>query len=380
MVNNVQSRVKISDVKVKEGLESTFLVKYIQVNEARDGKNYLNLVMTDASGDLESRIWNNAHDIAAVIDKGDYVRANGRVNSFQGRKQFIISKIKKIEASEINPADYLATAARDSEEMFSELLSIVADLKDFYLRSLLENILNDVEIQRRLKSWQAGKSIHHAYAGGLLEHILSCSQLGVYLSKQYKVNSSYVLAGCILHDLCKIYELSDGLNVEYTEEGRLVGHLVKGVEVVDRFSYKIKNFPHSMKLHLKHILLSHHGEYAYGSPKIPQTKEAMLVHMIDLMDSKMGIFDEIIKRDNTAGHWSGFVKHMDRIIFKDELPTFSHEISDDFQIKKTETKKTETKKTETKNIETLLKKPREQGELKQSLGGLLKGFKVNGDD
>lgn len=148
------------------------------------------------------------------------------------------------------------------------------------------------------------------------------------LSRHYKVNDNYVVAGCVLHDLCKIYELTDGVNVEYTEEGKLVGHLVKGLELVDRFSYKIKNFPHYLKMHLKHILLSHHGHYEYGSPKIPQTSEAYLVHLIDLMDSKMGTFDLIKKTDSATGNWSGFVKHLDRIVYKSDLPFYPEYIPD----------------------------------------------------
>jgi 3'-5' exoribonuclease len=139
------------------------------------------------------------------------------------------------------------------------------------------------------------------------------------------------VAGCILHDLCKIYELTDGINVEYTEEGKLVGHLVKGLEIVDRYAYKIKNFPHYTKMHIKHILLSHHGEYAYGSPKIPQTSEAYLVHLIDLMDSKMGTLEMIKRNDSSTGNWSGFVKHLDRIVYKSDLPFYPEYIQEEEQ-------------------------------------------------
>ncbi len=143
------------------------------------------------------------------------------------------------------------------------------------------------------------------------------------------MNDNYVVAGCILHDLCKIYELTDGINVEYTEEGKLVGHLVKGLEIVDRYAYKIKNFPHYTKMHIKHILLAHHGEYEYGSPKIPQTSEAFLVHLIDMMDSKMGTLELIKKTDSSTGNWSGFVKHLDRIVYKSELPFYPDYIQED---------------------------------------------------
>lgn len=350
-------RLKVSDLKPKQDIQSIFMVKYIALMSAKDGKKYLNVILADATGDLESRVWTNAEAIYEKYEKGSFVEVKGKVNLYQGRKQFIIQEIEKVDAADIDEAEFVAKSDFDAEEMFEKLTKLVAGLEDVYIKQLLENILSDQEIARRMKRWQAGKTIHHAYRGGLLEHILSCAELAVELSPRYNVNTSYVVAGAILHDLCKIYELTDDINVEYTEEGKLVGHLVKGVELVDRFAYKIKDFPYNMKLHLKHILLSHHGEYAYGSPKIPQTSEAMLVHMIDLMDSKMHTFKAIKKTDNNSGHWSSYVGHMDRIVFKGELPTFS-----EFQSKPDKEKKS--------------KKSHNQ-ELTHSLGDALKDFKVD---
>ncbi|MGE3611627.1 MAG: 3'-5' exoribonuclease YhaM family protein [Bacteriovoracaceae bacterium] len=322
-------KVFISDLQGKEEVESIFLTKIFNTMEGKDGKKYFNIIFTDASGDLEARLWQYSEEIEKSITKGCFVRARGKLNFYQGRKQFIISQIEKISQDQVNLEDFMMKATQDPEVMYKKLLGIIDHLSDVYIRDLLRNIVTDGEIARRLKSWQAGKSIHHAYQSGLIEHILSCSELALSLSKHYRVNENYVVAGCVLHDLCKIYELTDGLNVEYTEEGKLVGHLVKGLEIVDRYSYKIKNFPHYTKMHLKHILLAHHGEYEYGSPKIPQTSEAFLVHLIDLMDSKMGTFEMIKKTDTTAGHWSGYVKHLDRIIFKGELPFYPEYIQED---------------------------------------------------
>jgi 3'-5' exoribonuclease len=290
------TKLFISDLHSKEEIESIFLVKIFNTMEGKDGKKYFNIILTDSTGDLESRLWHYSEEVEKTIQKGTFVRVKGKVNFYQGRKQFILSRIEKVEQSDVNLDDFIMKATQDPEVMYKKLLKIVDGLTDVYIRDLLRNIITDGEIARRLKTWQAGKSIHHAYKSGLIEHILSCTELALHLSKHYNVNENYVVAGSILHDLCKIYELTDGVNVEYTEEGKLVGHLVKGLEIVDRYSYKIKNFPHYMKMHLKHILLAHHGEYEYGSPKIPQTSEAYLVHLIDMMDSKMGSLD-IIKKN-----------------------------------------------------------------------------------
>ena len=327
----------VSELQGKEEIESVFLVKIINCLEDKSGKKYFNIILTDSTGDLESRLWNYSADVEKNILKNDFVQVRGKLNFYQGRKQFIVNHISKLANSEVNIDDFQMKAKEDPEMMYKRLLTIVEGLTDVYIRDLLKNIITDQEIARRLKTWQAGKSIHHAYKSGLIEHILSCTELAVVLSKHYRVNDNYVVAGCILHDLCKIYELTDGINVEYTEEGKLVGHLVKGLEIVDRFSYKIKNFPHYTKMHLKHILLAHHGEYEYGSPKIPQTSEAYLVHLIDLMDSKMGSLDIVKKSDSQTGHWSGFVKHLDRIVYKSELPFYPEYVADESPEEKSNT-------------------------------------------
>lgn len=325
------TKLFIADLQGKEEFESVFLVKIFNVAEGKDGRKYFNIILTDSSGDLESRLWQYSEEVEKSISKNSFAKVKGKLNFYQGRKQLIINAISKIDESEVNLDDFIMKSTRDPEVMYKELLSIIDSLNDVYIRDLLRNIVTDGEIARRLKTWQAGKSIHHAYKSGLLEHILSCTNLAVMLSRHYHVNGNYVVAGCVLHDLCKVYELTDGVNVEYTEEGKLVGHLVKGLELVDRFSYKIKNFPHYLKMHIKHILLSHHGEYEYGSPKIPQTSEAYLVHLIDLMDSKMNSLEMIKKTDSSTGHWSGFVKHLDRIVYKSDLPFYPDYISDEEQ-------------------------------------------------
>ncbi|MCO4755521.1 MAG: HD domain-containing protein [Bacteriovoracaceae bacterium] len=365
-------RVNVADLKPKEEIESVFLVKFIALFEAKDGKKYLNIILSDGTGEIESRIWKDAEEISKSVEKGNFVKVRGKANMYMGKKQFVIAACEKFPDSEINKDDFIVKAKRAPQEMFDDLVAIVQNLEDVYIRQLLLNVLGDKEVERRLKIWQAGKSIHHAYQGGLLEHILSCSNLSVQLSSHYNVNTSYVVAGAILHDLCKIYELTDGFNVEYTEEGKLVGHLVKGVEIVDKYSYRIKDFPYQTKLHLKHVLLSHHGHYEYGSPKIPQTSEAMLLHLIDHMDSKMHSFETIKRTDQNTGRWSGYVKHLDRIIYKEELPFYPEFIDGP------ERAETEPRQSRSKDHSSGPKKGKyKEKEVKQNLGNLLKDFKVD---
>lgn len=353
----------VDQLNAKDDVLSPFLVKYISTAEGKDGKSYLNIILADKSGEIEARKWHGAELVIGQIRSGDIVVVNGKMNAFQGRLQMIVTEITKLNDNQINRDDYIQKAGSAPEKMYNELLAIVETLEEVYIKDLLLSILHDPEIARRLKIWQAGKSIHHAYQSGLLEHILSCATLGVQLSPHYKVNTSYVVAGCILHDLCKIYELTEGPVVDYTEEGKLVGHLVKGLEIVDHFAGKMKHFPYNMKMHLKHILLAHHGEYEYGSPKIPNTSEAFLVHLIDLMDSKMSSLEQVKKSDNNTGHWSGFVKHLDRIVYKQELPSFTKYIDEDSNSGHSPVSPTP-------------KKAAEKSTPNTAMGNLLKGFKV----
>lgn len=361
-------KIFISELQGKEEIESIFLVKIINVMEDKTGKKYFNIILTDSSGDLETRLWNYSAETEKSITKNSFVRVRGKVNFYQGRRQFILTQLEKVDATSVNEDDFVMKATQDPDVMYKKLLAIVDELNDVYIRDLLRNILTDGEIARRLKTWQAGKSIHHAYKSGLIEHILSCTELAMVLSRHYHVNGNYVVAGSILHDLCKIYELTDGLNVDYTEEGKLVGHLVKGLEIVDRFAYKIKDFPHYTKMHLKHILLAHHGEYEYGSPKIPQTSEAFLVHLIDMMDSKMGALEIIKKTDSNTGHWSGFVKHLDRIVYKSDLPFYPEYITDGEHAEEISEKISQP--------QAPLKSQRGSTEPKTSLGKALSGLKI----
>ena len=226
----------------KDKVEDIFLLKYMAVMHSRDGRSYLNLILADSTGDIEARKWTEAEKVFSTLAKGDSVKVKGKVNLYQNRYQLIIQDIEKFEGNDDSVKEALVPRSENNPDMmFDELVSIVREkLDDVYIKDLLEMILFDPEVTKRLKVWQAGKTIHHAYQSGLLEHILSCAQLAITLSPHYKVNKNYVVLGAILHDICKIYELSQGPLVEYSDEGKLVGHLVKSVEIVDHYASKIR--------------------------------------------------------------------------------------------------------------------------------------------
>ena len=311
----------IKEIESGAVFEDKFLVKYIAEGKGKDGRGYLNIILADKTGQIEGRMWKNYESSLGDISPGDITLVKGKGNRYQKKIQVIVDSLSKAETADFS--DFVTTSDKASAEMKDELMNVVNGLDDYYIKKLLTLTLNDPTISERLDSWGAGKSIHHAYQGGLLEHILSCSKLALNLSEHYNVNRNYVVAGAILHDLCKVFELTGGPVADYTLEGKLVGHLVKGVELIERFSRKIPDFPYDLKLHLKHIVVSHHGEAEYGSPKVPSTLEAALVHYIDYLDSKMAALSELIRKDNNSGDWTGYDRVSGRSVYKRELPLYS---------------------------------------------------------
>lgn len=364
----LDKKLFVKDLPIKEDFQSVFLIKNMRLNQGKDGRDYMALTLSDQSGEVDSRVWQHAKEAFEILEKTTYVAIMGKLNLFQGRKQLIVSEYFPINSTEVDERLMLKASDADPIVMFESLKKIVSQLEDEYIKQLLLDILSDQSIHGKLLTWPAGKSVHHNYQSGLLEHILSCAQLAKELSPKYKVNSSYVVAGAILHDLCKIDELSEFPSVDYTDRGKLVGHLVDGVLMVERFARNIEGFPEDCLNHLYHILLSHHGEYAYGSPKIPQTKEAMLVHLIDLMDSKMSSFDVIIEEDSNDTAWSAYNRFLDRIVYKKKLPSYkmkaSHENSPKDIYGKSTSKHQHKKMSPTK-------------EIKQNLGSLMKNIKID---
>lgn len=174
------TKLFISDLQGKEEIESIFLVKIFNTMEDKSGKKYFNIILTDSTGDLEARLWQYSSEIENAISKNSFVKVRGKLNFYQGRKQFIVNQIHKIEQSEVNLDDFVMKSVEDPEVMYKRLLKIVDGLSDVYIRDLLRSIITDGETARRLKIWQAGKSIHHAYKSGLLEHILSCTELASF--------------------------------------------------------------------------------------------------------------------------------------------------------------------------------------------------------
>lgn len=308
VMKSSQEKVLISELQEGSPVESVFLCSHKALLKDKNGKPYINLKLMDRSGEVEARVWEKAPLFSEGFNKFDYVLIKANVVAFQGHLQLNIRDIHSIAETEINTADFLPHSSKNIEEMYQELLQICRqELKNPWVAKLILGLLEDETLAPQFKRVPAAKSNHHAWVGGLLEHVLQLVKLGRDTLKHYpRVNPDLVLAGLILHDFGKVEELSAERNFEYTDKGQLVGHLVIGVELILKQAAKIPNFPNKVLYQLQHIILSHHGHLEYGSPKEPMTLEALMVHHLDNMDSKLqGFLDTVARETSGDPKWTG---------------------------------------------------------------------------
>lgn len=307
----------ISDLKIDETVVEHYLCKKKQTLKSRAGKNYLSLLLQDKTGTINAKVWELNNQIQS-FEENDFIKIDGTVLSYQNEPQLNIRKIRRSEEGEYNPMDYIPSTDKNIEELYKKIVNIINSLENQYIKTLLENIyIKNNELRERFKIHSAAKSMHHSYMGGLLEHSLSICEICDFLSKHYSnVNRDILIASAILHDVGKMFELSPFPDNDYTDDGQLLGHIIIGTELVTKEANKIENFPHQLKSLLKHSIISHHGEYEFGSPKRPKTIEAFILHCADELDAKVKMYEDAILADNTNGNWVGYHKMLARNIRK----------------------------------------------------------------
>lgn len=312
----------VSELKEKMEFEGTFLVKVIQLHLDKNGKHYLNLVLMDKTGEIEARAWENASKMAEGVRAQDILRVAGKVNVYQGRRQIIVEAAEKAADGSYPMDRFLPSSVYEVNRLHADMLALFQTLEDPFAKNLAINLLNDAELKRKILRAPAAKTVHHAYAGGLIEHTLSVCRILDQLAKHYRLyygpalNRDLLLLGGLFHDIGKIFELSFERGTEYTKEGQLIGHLVMGCELVDKLANAIEGFPAELRVQIKHIILAHHGKLEYGSPKLPHSLEAMIVHYIDDLDSKVNSIFGIIAADTNPGEFTLASKLYERPFFK----------------------------------------------------------------
>jgi len=312
------SKQFVSEIKDRDPVNAVFLVKDKIMAMAKNGKPYMNLRLMDKSGDIEAKIWDNTELLDKQFDKDDFVRVRGKASVYMNKMQVVIAEIVKVPEEQVVLADFLPVSLRGSAEMREELTDTVAALGNPHLRGLMEAFLADAPLMALYCQAPAAKGMHHVYLGGLLEHSLSLVKLAKTIVPLYGgINEDLLVVGALLHDVGKIYEMSFERAFDYTDAGKLLGHITIGVELVDEKIRQVEGFPRELALLLKHMLLSHHGQYEYGSPKRPKTIEATILNYLDDMDSKInGIQAHIAKETASTSRWTAHHRLYDRYFFK----------------------------------------------------------------
>jgi 3'-5' exoribonuclease len=307
----------IKEAEANRNFTTSLLVRSKEIREKKTGEPYLSLSLCDRTGEIEAKMWDNVAEVMDTFERDDFVKVKGLIQIYHNRPQLTIHKMRRLEDSEVDFADYFPASTRDPEEMWSELIGYTAAMSDVHLRALVKAVLDDPEIAQRYRKAPAAKQIHHAWLGGLLEHVLSLCQLCRYAAQHYGVDLDLLLAGAVLHDVGKLYELSYDRSFGYTAEGQLLGHMVIGLRIVSDKLRDLPDFPPRLRTLVEHMIVSHHGKYEFGSPKLPQFPEALLFHYLDDMDSKMECMRALVDQDRQVeGYFTGFSPPLERMVLK----------------------------------------------------------------
>lgn len=313
--------VFVTSLVPNETVTSHFLVTYKEIRQKKTGEPYLTLVLSDRTGEIEAKMWDNVAEVMTTFERDDFVKVKGLAQVYQNRHQFTVHKLRRLEDHEVEPGDYFPCSKRDPEEMFRELRSIITGIENEHLRALLDAIFADEKMARMYKRAPAAKSIHHACLGGLIEHVLSLCGLCRMVATHYPdLDVDLMLATAILHDVGKVYELAYDRSFSYTTAGQLIGHIIIGMQLVDEKVRGLEGFPPKLKLLLDHMILSHHGELEFGSPKVPLFAEALVFHHLDNLDSKYEALRAAIDRDrNLESEFTGWIPALERVLLKKNL-------------------------------------------------------------
>jgi 3'-5' exoribonuclease len=312
----------VKDLKEKDTIAAPFLIKHCATLQGKNGKPYMNVILTDKTGDLEARIWDDVARYSGQVMKDAFVWVEGSTQTFQGRLQLVIKKAQVLREDDVTLKDYLSPSEINADGLMEQLEGYIHSMQDPHYKALaVKALIENSEVRERLRIAPAAKSVHHAYRGGLLEHLVSITRLLDGIAEHYGkwVDRDLLFLGGFFHDIAKIWELQYERTTDYTDEGRLVGHLVMGVEFIEATIQSMDlEFPKEKKLLVKHLVLAHHGRLEYGSPKVPQCLEAVIVHMIDDLDSKVNAVAKFIEQDQNPGRWTSLHKGLERYFWKPE--------------------------------------------------------------
>ena len=320
------SRQYVNALKDGDAVDEVFLLADRQLRANRNANLYLLANLRDRTGLINGLMWNVTEDSCAHLNPGDFVRVRGKVQLFQGALQMIVSHIGAVGATGLDPAEFHPATSQDTARLMGRVQEVLLGIEDAKLRTLMECFLVDEPLMNAFRMAPAGVKAHHAYHGGLLEHVTNMLETAVRIADLYpKVDRGLLLAGIFLHDIGKLREMASDASFVYTDEGQLLGHLVIGVEMLSEKIAEFERltgetFPQETALRLKHMILSHHGTYEFGSPRLPMTPEAIALHHLDNLDAKVHEFARSIEEDpNSGSNWTPYSQRLERKLYKGQV-------------------------------------------------------------
>ncbi|MDX1945286.1 MAG: HD domain-containing protein [Pirellulaceae bacterium] len=313
----------VNEIEERESIDQIFLVADKQLRANRNGNLYLQMRLADKSGSLTGMLWNATDSVAGSFDTGHYLRVQGTTQIYNGQMQMIITRIEPADPRHIDEADFATVSSAEVEKLARRLAELLRGLKNVHLRNLAECFLTDEAFMAKLTAAPAGIKNHHAYRGGLVAHIVSLMEVCRVVAPLYpQLDPDVLLMGAFLHDVSKIDELTYDRELGYSDEGQLIGHVVMAVGLVESKAAQAEKlskepFPRDLLLHLKHLIVSHHGEYEFGSPKLPMTLEAIALHLLDNLDAKLYSVAQILQEDASSdSRWTSYNQALGRKFFK----------------------------------------------------------------
>ena len=320
-MNTSVTHIWVVDIKDNDQVRGQYLVKSKRLGSTKKGDPFLSLTLADRSGEIEARVWERVSTLSSLFSEGDILEIEGAAGSYRGEVQLTLSDLKAVKAVR-DPSLFIEAAKQDVTKMMISLRDLLRKIENPQIKALADRFLNDASFVALFKKAPAAKNFHHSTLGGLLEHTLSVCRLALLVAEHYpELNRDLLLAGAFLHDVGKVRELGVSTSIDYTDEGRLIGHLSLGVSMVDEKLATMKDFPEEIALRLKHLILSHHGEYEFGSPKKPAFLEAFALHLIDDLDAKMNGLGRFMEKDRQEGRWTDFNRLFDRYFLKGRIPS-----------------------------------------------------------
>jgi 3'-5' exoribonuclease len=317
------TRRYINQLGESETVDEIYLISEKQLRTNRNGNLYLQMRLADRTGSVTAMLWNANDHVYNSVENGDYVRVQATTQFYNGALQLIAQRIERIEPAGVDEGDFVTLQGSEIDKLVTRLGEMLRGINNHYLRCLAESFLMDEELMDKFTRAPAGIKNHHAYRGGLLQHVVSLMELTAVVAPLYPdLDRDMLLMGAFLHDIGKVDELTYERDLGYSDEGQLLGHLVIAVGMVDRKVRQAADLcgeaiPEDVLLHLKHIILSHHGEYEFGSPRLPMTQEAIALHFLDNLDAKLHMVSQLIQADaNTESNWTPFQASLGRKLYK----------------------------------------------------------------